>query len=122
MKPWFLVFIGFNLCAGDLTIYRPIQSGGGWRIRLSLYVDGNFIGKIKGGERVTLSLPDGKHQIRLAQQMDLATVVEVKGHQIFRQRMDSRAEEVLLVDPVVKEEFEKMTPMKIELPESKESE
>jgi hypothetical protein len=94
-----------------LTIYRPIQAGGGWRIRLALYVDGKFIGKIKGGERVTLNLLDGKHQIRLAQEMDLATVVEVRGNQIFRQRMDSRAEEVLLVDPVAKEEFEKTVPL-----------
>lgn len=112
MKPWFLLFAGLSLCAGELTSYRPVQAGGGWRTRLPLYVDGNLIGKIKGGERVTLQLPDGKHQIRLAEDLDGATVIELKGNQIFRQRMDSRAEEILLIDPRCKEEFEQLKPMK----------
>lgn len=114
MKLLLLLLVGLQLCGGDLTIYRPVQAGGGWRIRLPLYVDGKFIGKIKGGERVTLSLPDGKHALRIAENMDTVSVIELRGNQIFRQRMDARAEEIFLVDPLVKDEFEKTKPLGIE--------
>ena len=114
MKPWlFLFLIGLDLWAGDLTIYTAHGPRFGGSEALKLYIDGKYIGKMLGKQRFTMQLPDGKHMVRVGEDMFFATVIDLKGSCILRIYDGGGIPwtEVLLVDPVAKAEFESCDPV-----------